>query len=401
MPAPLTATGPLAGIRVVDLTHHLGGPLATMALGQMGADVVKVEPPSGDEWRRVDDVDGESRQFHAANRDKRGIVLDLRTPEGREALGALIDGADVLVHSFSPGVAERIGAGPDEALARNPRLIHCSLSAFGPGGRRGTDVALQCESGLVAANGGRVVPVPVHDTIAPFVMVSGILAALYERERSGRGQVVETSLLESAAALAAHRLIRDGSGEPMFNRFVGALYRPYPTADGAIALACYAPSMHLRLFEALGLPELAERRALRDPPRPRGPLGRARGADRRPARLGDHRHLARAARGRRPAARARERPPPLPPRPPRCEGDRPGGRGGRPDARARARHRPPDQVLAHPGAHVAPGAAARRAHPRGARRDRSPRSRLVHRPKVMLRSGGLQIRGSGVTGRTA
>jgi crotonobetainyl-CoA:carnitine CoA-transferase CaiB-like acyl-CoA transferase len=257
MSQPLTATGPLAGIRVVDLTHHLGGPLAAMTLGQMGADVVKVEPPAGDEWRRVDDVEGESRQFHAANRDKRGIVLDLRTEAGRAALAALIDAADVLVHSFSPGVAERLGAGAQETLSRNPRLIHCSLSAFGPEGRRGTDVALQCESGLVAANGGRVVPVPVHDTIAPFVMVAGILAALYERERSGRGQAVETSLLEASAALAAHRLIRDPSGEPMFNRFVGALYRPYPTADGAIALACYAPSMHLRLFEAIGLGELA------------------------------------------------------------------------------------------------------------------------------------------------
>ncbi len=257
MPAPPPA-GPLAGIRVVDLTHHLGGPLATMTLGQLGADVVKVEPPSGDEWRRVDDVAGESRQFHAANRDKRGIVLDLRSPEGRAALGALIDGADVLVHSFSPGVAERLGAGAEEALQRNPRLIHCSLSAFGPEGRRGTDVALQCETGLVAANGGRVVPVPVHDTIAPFVMVSGILAALYERERSGRGQAVETSLLEASAALAAHRLIEDRSGEPIFNRFVSACYRPYATADGAIALACYAPSMHLRLFDALGLGDLAD-----------------------------------------------------------------------------------------------------------------------------------------------
>ena len=254
---PAHAPGPLDGIRVVDLTHHLGGPLATMTLAQMGADVVKVEPPEGDEWRRVDDIRGESRQFHAANRDKRGIVLDLSAPAGREALGALIDGADVLVHSFSPGVAERLGAGAEEALARNPRLVHCSLTAFGPTGRRGTDVAVQCETGLVAANGGRVVPVPVHDTIAPFVMVAGILAALYERERSGRGQVVETSLLEAAAALAAHRLIRDGSGEPAFNRFVSALYRPYPTADGAIALACYAPRMHLRLLEALGLGELA------------------------------------------------------------------------------------------------------------------------------------------------
>lgn len=155
-------------------------------------------------------------------------------------------------------MAERLGAGAEESLARNPRLVHCSLSAFGPGGRRGTDVALQCESGLVAANGGRVVPVPVHDTIAPFVMLARILAALYERKRSGRGQAVETSLLEASAALAAHRPIRDGSGEPIFNRFVSACYRPYPTADGAIALACYAPSMHLRLFAALGLDELAD-----------------------------------------------------------------------------------------------------------------------------------------------
>jgi crotonobetainyl-CoA:carnitine CoA-transferase CaiB-like acyl-CoA transferase len=258
MTEPAQAPGPLDGIRVVDLTHHLGGPLATQTLAQMGADVVKVEPPGGDEWRHVDDVRGESRQFHAANRDKRGVVLDLSTPAGREALGALIDGADVLVHSFSPGVAERLGAGAEEALARNPRLVHCSLTAFGPAGRRGTDVALQCESGLVAANGGRVVPVPVHDTIAPFVMVAGILAALYERERSGLGQSVETSLLEAAAALATHRLIRDGSGEPPFNRFVDALYRPYATADGAIAVACYAPRMHLRLLETIGLGDLAQ-----------------------------------------------------------------------------------------------------------------------------------------------
>jgi crotonobetainyl-CoA:carnitine CoA-transferase CaiB-like acyl-CoA transferase len=258
MTAPLAPVGPLAGIQVLDLTHHLGGPLASQALAQMGADVVKVEPPSGDEWRRVDDVRGESRQFHAANRDKRGIVLDLKTPAGQEALGRLIDRSDVLLHSFAPGVAERIGAGPEDALARNPRLVHCSLSAFGPGERRGTDVALQSESGLVAANGGRMVPVPVHDTIAPWIMVSGILAALLERERSGRGQVVETSLLEAAAAVAAHRLIRDEGGAPLFNRFVGALYRPYPTADGGIALACYAPTMHARALGVLGLESLLE-----------------------------------------------------------------------------------------------------------------------------------------------
>jgi crotonobetainyl-CoA:carnitine CoA-transferase CaiB-like acyl-CoA transferase len=250
--------GPLAGVSVVDLTHHLGGPLATMYLAQLGADVIKVEPPEGDAWRRVDDVQGESRQFHAVNRDKRGIVLDLKTVEGRQALARLIDDADVLVHSFTPGVAERIGAGAEEACARNPRLVHCSLSAFGPGGRRGTDVALQAESGLAAANDGRPIPVPAHDTVVPWIMVSGILAALLERERSGRGQVVETSLLEAAGALAAHRLIREGSGQPHFNRFVGAFYRPYATQDGGIALACYAPGLHERLFEALGLGDLLQ-----------------------------------------------------------------------------------------------------------------------------------------------
>lgn len=245
--------GPLDGIRVVDLTHHLGGPLATMALGQLGADVVKVEPPGGDQWRLVDDVQGESRVFHAVNRDKRGVVIDLRTADGLASLLDLVDAADVFVHSFSPGVVEKLGVGPATLRARNPGLVYCALSAFGPFGRRGTDVALQAESGVVAANGGRVLPVPAHDTIAPWIMVSGVLAALFARQRTGEGQVVETSLLEASAALAAHRLIRDGSGEPLFNRFVGALYRTYDTADGSVAIACYAPRLHAPLLRALGL----------------------------------------------------------------------------------------------------------------------------------------------------
>lgn len=274
-------SAPLEGVRVIDLTHHLGGPLATMALAQLGADVVKVEPPDGDQWRAVDDVRGESRVFHAVNRGKRGVVLDLGTEEGRAALHRLADGADVLVHSFAPGVAERLGAGAAELTGRNPRLVHCSLSAFGPGGRRGTDVALQSESGLVAANGGRVMPVPAHDTVAPWIMVSGILAALLERERSGRGQVVETSLLEASAALAAHRLIEEDSGEPLFNRFVGALYRTYRTADGAVALACYAPRLHARALTALGLGHLLDDPRFADLP------SRARHSDELAALIGE------------------------------------------------------------------------------------------------------------------
>lgn len=245
--------GPLDGIRVVDLTHHLGGPLATMGLAQLGAEVIKVEPPEGDQWRRVDDVHGESRVFHAVNRDKLGVVLDLHTDEGTRAVLELVDRADVFVHSLAPGVAERLGAGAEELCARNPRLVYCALSAFGPEGGRGTDLALQSESGLVSANGGRVLPVPAHDTLVPWIMVAGIIAALFERERSGRGQVVETSLLEASAALAAHRLIREDSKEPLFNRFVGALYRTYPSSDGAVAIACYAPRLHERLLHAVGL----------------------------------------------------------------------------------------------------------------------------------------------------
>lgn len=266
-------SGPLEGLRVIDLTHHLGGPLATMALAQLGADVVKIEPPEGDGWRGVDDVRGESRVFHAVNRGKRGAVIDLRTDEGRRDLLDLVRDADVLAHSFAPGIAERIGAGAAELMAANPRLVYCSLSAFGPAGPRGTDIALQSEAGVIAANGGRPLPVPAHDTLVPWIMVSGILAALLERERSGRGQLVETSLLEASAALAAHRLIREDSGEPLFNRFVGALYRPYTTRDGAIALACYAPRLHDRTLRALGLGDLLE------DPRFADPAARARNSD--------------------------------------------------------------------------------------------------------------------------
>ena len=135
-------------------------------------------------------------------------------------------------------------------------------------------------------------------------MVTGILAALYERERSGRGQAVETSLLEAAAALAAHRLIRDGSGEPMFNRFVGACYRPYPTADGAIALACYAPSMHAAPLRRPGPrpSSLDDERFATLPARARHSDELAELIAGRPVTR-DHRDLARAALGRRPAAR--------------------------------------------------------------------------------------------------
>ena len=170
-------------------------------------------------------------------------MLDLKTPDGRETLRALIAGADVVVHSFAPGVAERMGIGPRSWTALNPRLDllrAVGLRSRGPQGhRRGPPVRVRASWPPTAV---ARVPVPMHDMIAPWIMVAGVLAALLERERSGRGQVVETSLLESSAALAVHRLIREESGEPLFNRFVGALYRPYATADGGIAAGLLRPA---------------------------------------------------------------------------------------------------------------------------------------------------------------
>ena len=210
-------------------------------------------------------------------------------------------------------------------MARNPRLVYCSLSAFGPQGRRGTDVALQSESGLVTANGGRVIPVPAHDTVVPWIMVAGILAALIERERSGQGQRVETSLLEASAALAAHRLIREGSGEPLFNRFVGAMYRPYPTSDGALSLACYAPRLHARALAGPRPRRPARRPPLRRAARPCPPLRRARRAHRRTPARGHHRRLAGGPQGGRAAPRRGEPHPLGGARPPRRRRPRAGG----------------------------------------------------------------------------
>ena len=216
------STGALDGLRVVDLTHHLGGPLATMALAQLGADVVKVEPPEGDGWRHVDDVHGESRVFHAVNRGKRGVVLDLRRPGGARG---------------PPPPGGRRGRGRPQLRPRG-RRAHRGRRRRADGPQPPARVLQPLGVRAAgAARHGRGPPVRVgpghgerrprdagpraRHRACPGSWWPGILAALLERERSGRGQHVETSLLEASAALAAHRLIREGSGEPLFNRFVG------------------------------------------------------------------------------------------------------------------------------------------------------------------------------------
>ena len=263
---------PLSGLRVLDVSHNLAGPLTAMHLGDLGAEVIKVERPSGDEWReheRVPGHPGRSRHYLQANRNKRAVCLDLAAPEAREVMRELIARADVLVTNMRPGVAERLGFGWEEARALNPGLVYCAISAFGAdgprGGRPGYDILAEALAGFMPPSlapegeAPRSSPIPINDTALPLLACSGIMAALIERGRSGRGQLVEASVLGTAVALNAHSLVRienlPAHGVPTFSR---AFYRAYRTRDGWLAVAAYAERLAHAFCAAVGLPGLLE-----------------------------------------------------------------------------------------------------------------------------------------------
>lgn len=214
----MTGDQPLAGIRVLDVSQVMAGPFCCMLLGDMGADVIKVEPPVvGDSSRRSmgfrlkgDDSPG----FLALNRNKRSIVLDLKDAVDRDTFYALVDTADVVVENGRPGVAARLGMGYETLRARNPRLIYASISGFGATGpwamRPGYDLIAQAMSGLMSAVGvPDAAPVknttPVGDLGSALFAAYGILSALFARERSGEGQLVTASLFEAALGLSVWR----------------------------------------------------------------------------------------------------------------------------------------------------------------------------------------------------
>jgi crotonobetainyl-CoA:carnitine CoA-transferase CaiB-like acyl-CoA transferase len=205
--------GALDGIRVVDLSRVLAGPLCTQMLADHGADVIKVEPPMGDETRLFgppfDDA-GDAAYFAAVNRSKRALSLDLAQIEGRAVVDKLLGGADVLVENFLPGTMERWGLGYATLAQRHPRLIYCAISGFGAdgplGGLPGYDAVLQAMCGLMSVNGSQEsgtmrLGIPIVDHLTGYVAMSGILMALFARERTGAGQRVDATLFDTGLSL--------------------------------------------------------------------------------------------------------------------------------------------------------------------------------------------------------
>ena len=267
-------TLPLAGYRVLELAHLVAGPVCGMLLADLGADVVKVEAPEGgDIARTVYDplLGGDSAVFHTVNRNKRSVALDLRRPEGRAAFTRLVAGADVVVEAYRGGVAERLGIDYAALAAVNPRLVYCSLSAFGPEGpwrdKPGLDMLVQALSGLMAVTGepggGPVLcGAPVLDTLGAFQAATGVLTALLHRERTGEGQRVNVSLLAGALLAHAARLSvflvtgeepgRQGSAHPYLVPF-----QAFAAQDGWIYVAAWVDRLWEPFCAALERPALA------------------------------------------------------------------------------------------------------------------------------------------------
>ncbi|MDO5493049.1 MAG: CoA transferase [Nesterenkonia sp.] len=268
------SAGPLDDVVVLDLSRVLAGPYATMLLADMGATVIKVESPSGDETRtwRPPETDGESTYFQAINRNKRSIALDLKDEADRAVVDRLLARADVLVENFRPGGLARFGLDYDSLAAEHPHLIYASLSGFGHEGAGaalpGYDVLVQGASGLMHVTGepdgaATKAGVAVCDVVAGLHLYGAILAALHERGRSGRGQHVQANLLSSmlsglvnqtsAAANTGVSPQRMGNEHPSLFP-----YGPFPTADGQIVIACGNDRQFVRLCRAVGADEAAE-----------------------------------------------------------------------------------------------------------------------------------------------
>jgi formyl-CoA transferase/CoA:oxalate CoA-transferase len=268
--------GALAGIRVIDLSHQAAGPWCTSLLGDLGADVVKLEKPGRGDGIRYADRTGRlppeigGLNFQGLNRNKRGITVDIGTEAGCALVRRLAAQADVLVENFRPGVMERHGLGWERLHAENPRLVYCSITAFGPRGplaqKPGMDLILQATGGLMGHTGEPDGPPiksapPVADITTGIYAALGIAAALRERERSGTGQRVEVAMLDAVISLysdvaanvltAGERYGKFGSGHPDL-----VPYQAFPAADGWFIVACLTNAFFKRLCVAIAREDL-------------------------------------------------------------------------------------------------------------------------------------------------
>jgi formyl-CoA transferase len=286
----------LSGITAIDFTEYIAGPYCTMMLADMGADVIKVERPSGDAWRHTAPVAPyEGRVALGVNRGKRSIAIDLTLPDGQAIVQQMMERADVAVMNYRPGVAERLGIGYDEMAARNPGLIYCENSAFGRegpyAGRPGFDILSQAATGMIlyenkierGGTPGYISTLAVADLTTGMFMAYAIVAALYARTSSGRGQRIETSLFASGLAAQyrpllsiedTDRAVREGflaelrerriegiryeDAEALRRQYVAGrgrnnYYRVYETRDGLIAVACLHNGQRRALRDALAV----------------------------------------------------------------------------------------------------------------------------------------------------
>ncbi|MCL7401820.1 MAG: CoA transferase [Thaumarchaeota archaeon] len=265
---------PLEGIRVLDFTRVMSGPFATMLLGDLGADVIKIEPPGGDDTRGWGPpwIGGDSAYFMSANRNKRSIIIDLKKLEGREIVKKLVEKSDVVVENFRPGVAEQLGISYDNLSKINPRIIYCSISGFGQSGpyrdKPGYDLIALAMSGLMSITGEPNRPpvkfgVPIADLTTALFAALSIVSALYWREKTGRGQYIDMALLDAQVLLLSHQAFnyfatgeeprRMGSAHPNI-----VPYQAFETSDGYIIVTVGSEKLWEQFCKAIGRPDLIE-----------------------------------------------------------------------------------------------------------------------------------------------
>jgi crotonobetainyl-CoA:carnitine CoA-transferase CaiB-like acyl-CoA transferase len=265
--------GPLAGIRVLDLTSVVAGPLATQMLGDMGADVIKIEAPEGDPPRHTGPARSPNMAalFMGLNRGKRSLVLDLKIDAAKDALWRLISSADVLVHSMRPQKIEKLGFGHEAVCAKNPRLVYAALHGYRDGGpysgQPAYDDVIQGQSGIaalmaqVAGGEPRYAPMILADKTCALSIAGSVSAALFARERTGRGQFVEIPMFEQMVAFVlGEHLFGHNFVPPMgalgYTRVTAPWRRPYKTKDGYLCMMAYTQAHWQKFWTLVGKPEM-------------------------------------------------------------------------------------------------------------------------------------------------